>query len=147
MRPKMDAIMPDGNVASSSEGRTLLDYARAQGENKSLSGYKCNMFAICLYPKGPWCNIGAGKYLSVAPWPCLVRYPPPPPPPPPTAHPLPTHWLFLNFSFTTPLTPRSFVININCFLLSRKTFMVWRERGTVAWQMRDNYLHSAPPNV
>lgn len=60
------------------------------------------------------------------------------------------YWLFLTFSFTTPLTPSSSVlllINIKCFLLPRTTFMVWRDGGMVIWEMRHNYLQSSIPNV
>lgn len=70
MCPEMDAIMPDGDVVSLSEGQALLDtlwQQFAQGENNSLPDYKYNMFLMRLSPNDRWCNVSAGKYLFVAP--------------------------------------------------------------------------------
>lgn len=81
MCPEMDAIRPDGDVVSLSDGQALLDDTLwqqfAQGENNSLSDYKYNMFLMHLYTNDRWCSVRAGKYLVVASWPYLGMTPPP----------------------------------------------------------------------
>lgn len=143
--PEMDDIMPDGDAVSLSAGRTLFDPALwqlfAQGENNSLLRLQIQYVLNASLPK--WLMTQCKRWkIPICSSMSKCGYAPPQ-----NTH---IYWLFLTFSFTTPLTSSSSVlllINIECFLLNRTTFTVWRDRGTVAWEMRYNHLHSSLPHV